>query len=87
MVVKRLVGGAAALARIVGRDRTSVSRWTGDLPSTEIMRRVLAHARAWNLPLDERHLIWGASVEELDALAPPPRRRRLQPVPGAGAEP
>lgn len=68
MVAKRLTGGAASLARIVGRDRTSVSRWDGDIPTTEMIRRLLCHARAHGLPLLERHLIWGAAEDELAAI-------------------
>jgi len=57
------------------RERTG--RAAGDLPSAGVMRNLLAHASARNIPLTADHLIWGASASEVDALL---ARASSQPV-------
>jgi hypothetical protein len=71
------LGSVEAVADVCRRHRTTLYYWNrasadrlaGDLPSTEIMRRLLAHARAHGIPLTAEHLIYGASADELARLA------------------
>jgi hypothetical protein len=70
-------GSPEAVADICGRHRTTLYGWkrasvdrpAGDLPSTAIMRKLLAHARAHGIPLTPEHLIFGASAAEVEHLA------------------
>lgn len=76
-VCERLIGPLAELERIVGYRpkagygwlRSSQERDAGDLPSTRLQKRLLAHAAARGIPLTADHLIWGADAAEIEALA------------------
>lgn len=75
-VCERLIGPLPVLEGIVGYrpkagyawKRSSGVRAPGDFPSVSIMRRLLTHAAARQIPLTPDHLIWGASAEEIEAL-------------------
>lgn len=83
-VCERMLGSASEIALICGFDRTAAYAWRnsprpsrsfsaksrdpGDLPSSRIQRRLLAHAAARGIPLTADHLIWGAPAAEIDAL-------------------
>lgn len=75
-VCERLIGPLPVLEGIVGYRpkagygwlRSSGGRDPGDFPSVRLMRRLLAHAAAKQIPLTADHLIWGASVDEIAAL-------------------
>lgn len=79
-VCERLIGPLPVLEGIVGYrpkagyawKRSSGVRAPGDFPSVSIMRRLLTHAAARQIPLTPDHLIWGASSEEIDALIAKP---------------
>lgn len=76
-VVLRLFGGIEATAAAAGLKPKSPHVWrraakgrpAGDIPSAATMRKLLTHAAAHGIPLTAEHLIWGASAEELAALA------------------
>ncbi|MGS4947406.1 hypothetical protein ACVDG3_18160 [Meridianimarinicoccus sp. RP-17] len=75
-VTIRLFGSSEEVSSIAGLHRKSgyawhaASKWrdAGDLPSTRVMRALLAEARARGIPLEHRHLIEGAPAAEIDAL-------------------
>ena len=64
------------IAEVVGYVRNAPYLWqkpakgrrVGDLPSATVMRLLLAHAAARQIPLTADHLIWGASEAEITAL-------------------
>lgn len=75
-VAELLLGGVETVARIGGRDEKAAYHWrnansmrdAGDIPSTRIMRSLLAHAGAHDIPLKPEYLIWGAPAAEIEAL-------------------
>lgn len=75
-VCERLIGkpeavsGAADLQpkASYGWRHGSTDRDAGDIPSARYMRRLLAFARANQIPLEPRHLIEGATRAEIEAL-------------------
>lgn len=75
-VCERMIGPPPVLAEINSYDRTAAYGWrqaaknrdAGDLPSTRVMRALLAYASARNIPLTADHLIWGAPASEIEAL-------------------
>lgn len=75
-VCERLLGGIEAVAAAggvtpktpFGWRREAQYRRAGDLPSTQIQRKILAFAKANDIPLTAEHLIFGATVEEIGAL-------------------
>lgn len=75
-VCEALLGKPEAIGVACGLDpkaayawrRPSKGRDAGDLPSTRHMRRLLAFARANDIPLEPRHLIEGATRAEIEAL-------------------
>lgn len=75
-VCERLIGRPEAISLICGLQPKAAYAWrhpsqnraAGDLPSTAVMRRILAHAAAKGIPLTADHLIWGAAEEEVVAL-------------------
>jgi hypothetical protein len=75
-VCEALIGPAPMLSQILGYHRTAGYGWhqaattrdAGDLPSTRIMRALLAHAAKNEIPLRPDHLIWGARRSEIEAL-------------------
>jgi hypothetical protein len=85
-VVLRLFGGIEATAAACGMKPKSPYVWrravkgraAGDLPSANIMRKLLAHARAHGIPLTPEHLIFGASEKELALLVAFAARRDAQ---------
>jgi hypothetical protein len=85
-VVIAVFGSAEAVAEACGRHRTTLYGWkrasadrkAGDLPSTNSMRKLLAHARAHGIPLTPEHLIFGASEKELALLVAFAARRDAQ---------
>jgi hypothetical protein len=75
-VCEMLIGPSPVIAQLMGYHRTAGYGWhqaatnrdAGDLPSTRIMRAILAHAAQNNIPLRPGHLIWGATRAEVEAL-------------------
>lgn len=75
-VTIRLFGDPETVSTIAGLHRKSAYGWhaaskfrdAGDLPSTRVMRALLAEARARGIPLEHRHLIEGADASEIDGL-------------------
>jgi hypothetical protein len=69
----RLIGPHAVIADIIGYGPTAPYLWergarnrdAGDLPSTPIMRALLAHSATRQLGLTADHLIWGATEAEI----------------------
>lgn len=69
-----MIGPEPELARICGLNATSPYHWHtsrrwrdgGDLPSSRIQRRLLAHAEASRIPLNPEWLIWGASSAQVE---------------------
>lgn len=74
-VCVELVAPLKDLGEIAGYHAKGIYHWrnpsswrdAGDLPP-RAMRTILAHARKNGLPLTERHLIWGATQQEIDEL-------------------
>jgi hypothetical protein len=72
----RLIGTHSVIAEIIGYGPTAPYLWerearnrrAGDLPSTPIMRALLAHSAARQLGLTAEHLIWGATEAEIEAI-------------------
>ena len=72
-VLERLIGPFSVLAPIAGLDEKSLYGWkresairqAGDLPSANIMRKFLKHARRTKLPLKPEWLIEGAKADEV----------------------
>lgn len=72
-VCERLLGKPERLGEITGLHPKSAYHWrnerkgraAGDLPTTQIMRALLAHSAAHQLGLTAEHLIWGASQDEV----------------------
>lgn len=75
-VCERLIGNPETIGRAVGYQGKAAFHWrherqgraAGDLPSATVMRRLLAHAAAHQIPLTADHLIWGASEAEIETL-------------------
>lgn len=75
-VVERLIGPPEVTGPAVGYGTKAAYHWrnprtgraAGDLPSAEVMRRLLAHSEAHGLGLTAEHLIRGASAEEVEAI-------------------
>ncbi|MEL6809102.1 MAG: hypothetical protein AAFO97_15120 [Pseudomonadota bacterium] len=55
-----------------GWRRETKHRAAGDFPSANIIRQIYDHARARGIPLELRHLIYGASQDELAGLTGAP---------------
>ena len=77
-VCERLIGKPEQIAAAIGMNEKSPYHWrnartgrsAGDLPSTNVMRALLAHSAAHQLGLTADHLIWGAPEAEIaDILA------------------
>ena len=72
-VVERLVGPPEVTGPAVGYGTKAAYHWrnprtgraAGDLPSAEVMRRLLAHSEAHGLGLTAEHLIRGATQAEV----------------------
>jgi hypothetical protein len=64
----RLFGGVVALARAVGRNPSSVSRWqkTGQIP-TGCLKLVLDAAQREGIELSSEELVRGAEVELVES--------------------
>ncbi len=100
-VVERLIGPPEAIGRAISISEKAAYHWrnqrtyraAGDLPSADVMRRLLAHSEANNLGLTAEHLIRGAAEDEIAAIlaarGAPARgflsRRRLPPPGRMGA--
>lgn len=75
-VVEYLIGRPEKIGAAIGSDpklayswrKPSKNRDAGDIPSARHMRRLLAFARANQIPLEPRHLIEGATRAEIEAL-------------------
>ena len=75
-VCERLIGPLQAIAEVIGYGPTAPYLWekpaknreAGDLPSSIIMRLLLAHSTAHRLGLTAEHLIWGADEAEIEAI-------------------
>ena len=75
-VCERLIGPPEVLGPAIGYGNKAAYHWrreregrrVGDLPSTEVQRRLLAHSAAKNLGLTAEHLIWGADATEIEAI-------------------
>jgi hypothetical protein len=73
-VCERLIGPPEVLGPAIGYGMKAGYHWRrerdgrrpGDLPSVEVLRRLLAHSAAHNLGLRAEHLIWGASEAEVE---------------------
>jgi hypothetical protein len=69
-----MIGPEPELGRICELNPTSPYSWRtarrwrdgGDLPSSRIQRRLLAHAKAKGIPLNPEWLIWGASSAQVE---------------------
>lgn len=65
-----------AIAEVLGYVKTAPYLWqkpakgreVGDLPSAIVMRALLTHAAANQIPLTADHLIWGATEAEVAAI-------------------
>jgi len=74
-VAEHMMGGIEAVAGICLLNRKTAYLWrrpsnardAGDLPSTRVQRRLLAHCAAKGLPMQPEWLIWGAPREEVEA--------------------
>jgi len=74
-VCERLVGKLPEIELITGRrpkgayawKRPAMGRNPGDMPA-DANRKLLKYAKRHGIPLTEKHLIWGASRAEIDAL-------------------
>lgn len=70
-VVFHKIGSPEVVAKIVGKDRTTVMQWryarsrrrAGDIPGDEEKRTLLRYAREHGIPLTAEELIFGAAVE------------------------
>lgn len=86
-VCERLIGPPEVLGPAIGYGMKAGYHWRrerdgrrpGDLPSVEVLRRLLAHSAAHNLGLRAEHLIWGASEAEVAEIL----AARAQPSPAA----
>lgn len=75
-VAEILLGGIEEVGRLSGRDGKAAYHWrnqnsardAGDMPSTRVMRSLLAHAAAKGIPLRAEHLIWGAPAAEVEEI-------------------
>lgn len=75
-VCERLIGPLQVIAEVIGYGPTAPYLWekpaknrdAGDLPSSIIMRALLAHSDARRLGLTAEHLIWGADEAEIEAI-------------------
>jgi hypothetical protein len=75
-VCERLIGPIPMLASICGYvdtapygwRRASKTRGNGDLPGAPVMRKLLEHAARHGLGLTARHLICGATTDEIAAI-------------------
>ncbi len=75
-VVERLIGPPEVTGPAVGYGTKAAYHWrnprtgraAGDLPSAEVMRRLLAHSEAHGLGLTAEHLIRGAAEAEVEAI-------------------
>lgn len=71
-----MIGRPETIGAAIGVSAKAAYHWrnprtgraAGDLPSADVMRRLLAFARANRIPLEPRHLIEGATRAEIDAL-------------------
>ena len=90
-VAERLLGGLAAVARIAGRSEKVGYQWRhknftrqpGDLPSADVMRKLLTWSDQHQRGLKPEHLIWGAPAAEIEALL---EQMRARPAPDLAAE-
>ena len=95
-VAEKLLGGLTAVSRIAGRSEKVGYQWRhrnftrqpGDLPSADVMRKLLSYSERHAIPLKPEHLIWGAPAAEIEALLDQMRARPLPdaPAPGLAAE-
>jgi hypothetical protein len=77
-VVEHMIGRPEIVGTAIGLNEKTAYSWrkpahardAGDIPSARHMRRLLAYAAARGIPLSERHLIWGATRAEIEALMP-----------------
>lgn len=77
-VAFRLFGGAKGISLIIGGHEKTPFAWkhpskyrkAGDIPSTAIVRTLLAVAEQRRIGLTAEHLIYGASEADLAALMP-----------------
>ena len=75
-VLERLIGKPEAISVAAGLQPKAAYNWrhangdrrAGDIPGAAHMRALLDWARANGAPLTPAHLIYGASVAEIDAL-------------------
>lgn len=75
-VAEHMIGRPEVIGAAIGVNGKTAYAWragahgrdAGDIPSARHMRRLLAYAAAHNIPLSERHLIWGAQRVEVEAL-------------------
>lgn len=75
-VVEKLIGPPEVVGPIVSIDpkssygwrQASAARDAGDIPSARTMRKLLAHAAGNHIPLTATHLLYGASVAEVEQL-------------------
>ncbi|VDS07926.1 hypothetical protein PARHAE_01106 [Paracoccus haematequi] len=89
-VAEKLLGGLAAVSRIAGRSEKVGYQWRhknytrqpGDLPSADVMRKLLAYSDRHGRGLKPEHLIWGAPAAEIEALL---EQMRARPAPGIEA--
>jgi len=76
-VALRLFGGAKGVGLVIASHEKTPLAWKrgsqwrepGDIPSTRIMRLLLASAKFRGIPLTAEHLIYGASEAEMAALS------------------
>lgn len=81
-VVFRLIGPPAVVAPIVGRDRTSVIKWrkgsprraAGAIVGDDVKLALLDYADENEIPLTADHLLFGATEDELAAIAAAPEQ-------------
>ena len=75
-VVERLIGPPEEIGPTVGYGTKAAYHWrhprtgrtAGDLPSAEVMRRLLAHSEAHRRGLTAEHLIRGATEAEVQEI-------------------
>ena len=90
-VCERLIGKPEQIAAAIGLKEKAPYHWrnartgraAGDFPSATVMRQLLAHAAARQIPLTADHLVWGASEAEVDAIL---ADMRAKAVAGVAAE-
>lgn len=81
-----LIGRPEVFGPAIGMSGKTSYRWrrpaegrdAGDIPSTRIMRALLTHAAANDIPLKPEHLIWGAPAAEVEEILQQMAARKIE---------